>query len=141
MRKNIRLWTLVCLVIWILASVAFVGVTLTAGGSLDFRFLIKVVFWGYGLNCFLLLLVGTAGLYFMDELKSITTTGWRLFIISLAAFSALVLPRIGNPLVVVNEGWLSLYKHPLIWILIALLVGNLILYFFKPRSNSNLSKS
>ncbi|MGI8470573.1 MAG: hypothetical protein ACR2N3_19210 [Pyrinomonadaceae bacterium] len=138
MRKNIRLWALFCLLIWIIASAAFVGITLTAGEGQDFDFLIKTVFWGYGLTCVLLMLVGVTGLYFMDKLKRVSLIGWRLFIFSFVVFSVILLPRIGNPLVVADEGWLSLYKHPLIWVLLALLAGNFILYFIKPKNNSNV---
>lgn len=138
MRRNIRLWILVCLTLWIIASVAFAAVTLTVSENQDFVFLMKAIFVGYGLSCFLLISAGVAGLYFMDKLKQISLTGWRLFIFSFTAFSAIVLPRIGNSFVVVDEGWLSLYKHPLVWILITLLIGNAVLYLFKGNNSTKV---
>ncbi|MEJ7701425.1 MAG: hypothetical protein WKF71_17530 [Pyrinomonadaceae bacterium] len=101
----------------------------------DLARLIKVVFMGFGLTCFLLAVMGITGLYFMGKLKEVTLTGWKLFIGFYILFSALVLPRIGNVLVVADEGWLGFYKHPLVWVVIAFLIGNFILSRLKTRKN------
>ncbi len=134
MQLKSRLWILTCLVIWVIASVSFTTFIFVEQ-DYALAHLIKVVFLGFGLTCFLLGAVGITGLSFMGKLKEINLNGWRLFIVFFTLFAALVLPRIGNALVVAEEGWWSLYKHPLVWILIAVLIGDFILYLLKTRKN------
>lgn len=134
MRREFRLWILTCLVTWTIASVSFSIFTFI---DLDYDSvrLVKVVFLGFGLTCFLLAVMGITGLYFMGKLKEATLTGWKLFISFYILFSALVLPRIGNVLVVADEGWLGFYKHPLVWVVIAFLIANFILNQLTMRKN------
>jgi hypothetical protein len=134
MQREFRLWILTCLVIWAIASVSFT-VFIFAGQDYGIAQLIKVVFPGFGLSCLLLGAAGITGFYFMTKLKEFTLKGWRLFIVLFSLFAAFMLPRIGNTLVVADEGWLSLHKHPLIWIVIAFLIGNLILNRLKNGKN------
>ncbi len=134
MRREFRLWILTCLVIWAIASVSFTVFTFVQQ-DYDLDRLLKVVFLGFGLTCLLLGVAGITSLYFMGKLKEISLTGWRLFIIIFTSFAALVLPRIGNALVVADEGWLSFYKHPLVWVLIAFLIGNFVLNQLKTDKN------
>lgn len=134
MQREFRLWILTCLVIWAIASVSFT-VFIFAGQDYGIAQLIKVVFLGFGLSCLLLGAAGVTGFYFMTKLKEITLKGWRLFIVLFSLIAAFMLPRIGNTLVVADEGWLSLHKHPLVWIVIAFLIGNLILNRLKNGKN------
>lgn len=134
MQRKFRLWVLTCLVIWVAASVSFTTFIFV---EQDYTFarLIQVMFLGFGLTCFLLAVTGIAGANLMNKLKEISLIGWRLFIVFFTLFAAFLLPRIGNPLVVADEGWWSLYKHPLVWVLIAFLIGNFIIYLLKTRKN------
>ncbi|MGI8470570.1 MAG: hypothetical protein ACR2N3_19195, partial [Pyrinomonadaceae bacterium] len=77
------------------------------------------------------------GKSFFDQLKLISLRAWRICLFAYFLFVALLLPKIGNFLVVEKEGWLSLYKHPFIWLIFVLLIGNAVLYFIKPKNNSN----
>lgn len=138
MQRNIRVWILVCLAVGIIPSAIITAIfTLTSGEDANYNYVLKAVFLGFLLSSFLLVVVGILGLYFFDNLKKVSLIGWRIFILSFALFCVLLLPRLGSVLIVADEGWLSLYKHPFIWLILALLIGNIILYFFKSKNNLN----
>lgn len=134
MQREFRSWILTCLVIWAVSSISFLIFTF-AQLDYDLASSINIVFLGFGLTCFLLGVVGMAGLNFMNKLKEITLTGWKLFTVFFISLAALVLPRIGNPLVVADEGWFSFYQHPLVWVLVAFLIGNFVLNLLKTGKN------
>lgn len=89
MRRESRLWILTCLVIWVIATVSFSIFTFVDLDH-DLIRLVKVVFMGFGLTCFLIAVMGITGLHFMCKLKEANLTGWKLFIGFYILFSALV---------------------------------------------------
>lgn len=96
------------------------------------------IFLGFGLTFLLGAILLISGKFFFDRLKPMSIRAWRGCIFSYFIFVLLIAPKLGDSLIVARDGWLSLYKHPFVWLILATLLGNIILYFFKSKNTPNI---
>lgn len=100
---------------------------------------LSVIFLGFGLTSLLIGILFISGKFFFDCLKVISLRAWRICLYAYFIFVLLILPKFGNSLIVAEEGWLSLYKHPFVWLILLILIGNVVVHFYKPKSMPKLS--
>lgn len=97
-----------------------------------------VIFLGFGVTFLLIATTMIAGTSFFRTLKAMNIELWRAFIF-FYTLCAVYLFRFGNMMVVAEEGWLSLYKHPFAWTTTAFVVGNIVFSVLKSGNTNELS--
>ncbi len=118
--------------IYIILSGCFFGILcifLTNVGDINVDW--TKIFHSFGITFLLGGILLIAGKSFFDQLKLVNFRAWRTCLFGYFLFILLVIPKIGDALIIEKEGWLSLYKHPFVWLIIATLVGQLILSLYK----------
>jgi hypothetical protein len=124
---------------YIILSSCFFGILfifLTNAGDINIDW--TKVFHSFGVTFLLGGILLIAGKSFFDQLKLVSLRAWRACLFAYFLFILLVIPKIGDALIVEKEGWLSLYKHPFVWLILATLVGHLVLLLYrrnKPQMN------
>jgi len=108
-------------------------ITLTTSGGIEVTWI--EIFSGFGLTFLLGGILFISGKFFFDRLKLISIRAWRTFLAAYFIFVVLFLAKIGDFLIVAKEGWLSLYKHPFVWLILATLIGHLVLFIRAPNIN------
>lgn len=88
-------------------------------------------FYSFGIIAILGGILLVIGKSFFDQLKLISLRAWRICLFAYFLFVVLLLAKIGDFLIIEKEGWLSLYKHPFVWLILATLTGQLVLFIYK----------
>ena len=87
----------------------------------------RIIFQGYGVTCILLLLIGLVMIPCYEVFRRKNSTLLRLSIFFWPFITMVIVINFGsNSIIVAREGWISIYKHPLLWLLLLSIVINLL---------------
>ena len=97
------------------------------------------IFHSFGITFLLGGILLLLGMSFFNRLRVISLRAWRSCLFIYFLFIVLLLPKMMDALIVEKEGWVSLYKHPFVWLILASLIGNAVLYLFRVKDSTKVS--
>lgn len=132
MKRKVIICTVFAVGIWLFFSTLILT---SVNDAEDWANAIRVIIYGGAVTSLLFIAIGAAFAYLITELKEISQSILAI-ITTIFIVCSLIIIRFGSLLVVAKEGWLNLYKHPFVWILLALLITDFVLYLFKANNST-----